>query len=139
MAGVDSIKPFPNDKKAIMPKKKKKGKKEKTGSASPELEDEEPSEEQPFTEAEVSHGQSNLEAFTTAGLAAECCLTIMDTENISKQVSLGCVIRGRAHDKLLSEDIVSMAVAIVKDQMAKIIIPVVECLGGDSESGVDSR
>ena len=87
MVGVDNINPFPDDKKAVATKKKKKGKKESTGSKSPELDEEEPSQEVALTDAEAQHGQQLLEAFRSAGVAAECCLTIIDTENLPKQVS----------------------------------------------------
>jgi cohesin loading factor subunit SCC2 len=96
MAGLDNINPFPNDKKTVAVKKKKKGKKEKTGSKSPEVDEEEPAQELAFTEAEAQHGQQLLDAFRSGALAAECCLTIMDTENIPKQVSPGICSRFKA-------------------------------------------
>jgi hypothetical protein len=34
---------------------------------------------------------------------------------------------------MYSEDLLSLAVSLTKDQMAKVIFPVVTCLSGDSE------
>lgn len=88
LAGVEGIDPFPSDTQAAQRKKtKSKTRKEKDETGSPDLEDAlEGSQE--ITEFEVEEGQTRLTTLKRAVLAAECVLAIVDTEGLSKQVSV---------------------------------------------------
>lgn len=95
LTGLDSLTPFENDKKASAAQKKTKSKKdrEKKGSKSPEAaatalhDDGEEAVTAALTSEEVHQKEGVLEAFARAGLAAECCLTLLDTDGLPKHVS----------------------------------------------------
>jgi cohesin loading factor subunit SCC2 len=95
MTGLDALTPFENDKKATVAKKKVKTKKdkEKKGSKSPEVEAADLREEEgtataaELTTEEIQQKEAVIEAYARAGLAAECCLTLLDTDGMPKHVS----------------------------------------------------
>jgi len=140
MTGPDVLAPFDHDKKATVAKKKGKAKKEKEkkGSKSPEAEAVDLKEEEEVSTAELTAGELQqkeavLDAHARAGLAAECCLTLLDTDGLPKHVSCSHYVLDLVDVQLLSEEILTIAVAVVKDTLAKVLIPVVEALGGSSQ------
>ncbi|RSH84025.1 Sister chromatid cohesion protein 2 [Saitozyma podzolica] len=124
MREMETAVPFPEDKRAVAngdkAKKGKKGKGKK-GSQSPERESVEIGDDGgELAEDELAAHDEVLRGIGTAGLAAECCLVIFDGEGISKT--------------LYSEDLLSTCVAVVKDEMTKVIFPVMEGLAGEKVS-----
>ncbi|WVQ82810.1 hypothetical protein IAT38_004942 [Cryptococcus sp. DSM 104549] len=115
---------FPEDRKAVAAsvteekgkKKKAKGKKDSTSSptrASPEggASEDKPSEEMTAAcELALTRAKSGV-------AAAECCLALLDSDGLSKQV--------------YSEDLLTACVGMIKDQVDKIVIPIVQGLAGD--------
>ena len=97
MVQGDGLVVFPNDKKNATAEKAKKGKgakgkaaKSKSLSASAKDQEEASEKEEAGygnPEEKVHQGEYRLATLRSAGLAAECCLVIMDTEGLSKQAS----------------------------------------------------
>jgi cohesin loading factor subunit SCC2 len=132
MRDAEEVDPFPSSgRKAVVagnpsPKKKKGGKKAKDGQdleASPSLD---------MTEEELEKGSLTLRIMKTAAASAVCCLTILDSKTMPKQVSQ-YYPRMLLTIQLYSEDLLLSAVKTVRDQMTKVIFPVVEGLAGESE------
>ena len=141
----EGVLPFPSDRKAMAQdkdekgKSKKKGKKSKgSGSKSPELD----SQETNGTEGEVideeteQKGEAALKAISAAAGAAECCLAVLDGEGLSKPVSLPIASFEMpemiADAQLYSEDLLSLAVSLLRSQTNNAIFPTVEGMAGES-------
>lgn len=86
LTGLEGIEPFPFDRQAPSKKKGKgKVKKEKAEDKTPEVE-EAGGASQEASEMEIEEGEDRLQLFRRGGSAAECVLTLLDTEGLSKQV-----------------------------------------------------
>lgn len=134
MREIDEITVFDEPKNVEVKKTVKVGKGKKN-SKSPEL----PSDETPVkAEVELSedqvHGlEGDLQKIASAGIAAACVLTLLDLDGLPKQVCRRCYWKNKLTGQMYSEDLLSLAVSLTKDQLSGVIFPVVSCLGGDSE------
>lgn len=133
MREAEGLDAFPSDMRAVVTdkdkvKKGKKGRKGK-GSASPEGEESQEVTEG-LTEEVERKGEYMLKVVAEAAGAVECCLIILDGEDLSKQVSMSF---SRADEQLYSEDLMSLAVGLLRDQMSKVVFPIVEGMAGESE------
>ncbi|EAL23165.1 hypothetical protein CNBA5100 [Cryptococcus deneoformans B-3501A] len=116
---------FPDDRKAINVDekfKKKKGK-SKTGSVSPlkpvnafKNEGQDLEEEIPHTR--MAQCEETLLRLRRGVAAAECCFVLLDSEGLSKQV--------------YSEDLLSTCVQMIKEQLAQVVVPVLQGMAGES-------
>ncbi|WVR03096.1 hypothetical protein IAU60_000086 [Kwoniella sp. DSM 27419] len=68
----------------------------------------------------LQHHESLVARARDGVAAAECCLTLLNTEGLSKQ--------------MYSEDLLSASVSIIKDQMEKVILPIIGAMAGDKVS-----
>ena len=98
LSGLETLDPFPSDKKVVQSKRKKgkakKEKEDKEPKSSADPEDEEMDDAvHHMTEEDIREGVAVLERMKHAGLAAECVLTILNTEDLSKHVRLTCLYR----------------------------------------------
>nr|KIR48435.1 cohesin loading factor subunit SCC2 [Cryptococcus bacillisporus CA1280] len=115
---------FPEDRKAAIVDetgKKKKGK-SKTGSVSPlksvnafKSEGQDLEEEIPQTR--MATCDEALLRLRRGVAAAECCFVLLDSEGLSKQV--------------YSEDLLSICVQMVKEQLAQVIVPILQGMAGE--------
>ncbi|KIR53758.1 cohesin loading factor subunit SCC2 [Cryptococcus gattii Ru294] len=115
---------FPEDRKAAIVDetgKKKKGK-SKTGSVSPlkpvnafKSEGQDVEEEIPQTR--MATCDEALLRLRRGVAAAECCFVLLDSEGLSKQV--------------YSEDLLSICVQMVKEQLAQVIVPILQGMAGE--------
>ena len=91
LSGLETLNPFPSDKKAVQSKKKKGKAKKETEDMEPKSSAEQGDEDMDgavldLTEQDIREATAVLERMEHAGLAAECVLTILDTEDLSKNV-----------------------------------------------------
>ncbi|KAK1921174.1 hypothetical protein DB88DRAFT_92041 [Papiliotrema laurentii] len=126
LSGLETLNPFSSDKKAVQSKKKKGKAKKETEDMEPKSSAEQGDEDMDgavldLTEQDIREATAVLERMKHAGLAAECVLTILDTEDLSKN--------------LLSEDLLSMAVNVSQGNITTVIIPVVEALSSEKIPG----
>lgn len=117
MNETDELEVFPNNgrKTVINGSPTKKGKKSR------KVEDE-PKDDTPdiqLTEDEVLQAEERLTTMSTAAAAALCVLVVLDSDGLPKQ--------------LYSEDLLSLAVTTIRDEMTKVLFPVIEGLAGESE------
>jgi cohesin loading factor subunit SCC2 len=138
MREADEIDVFVELKKvdAVAAGKKIKGVKGKKGSKSPDLLDEaEVKEEVELSDDSVRRLEGELQKVATAGVAAAAVLALLDLEGLSKQVSclVSFVLFTDTDPQMYSEDLLSSAVSVTKDQMTKVVFPVVSGLNGESE------
>ncbi|KIR30957.1 cohesin loading factor subunit SCC2 [Cryptococcus deuterogattii LA55] len=115
---------FPEDRKAAIVDetgKKKKGK-SKTGSVSPlkpvnafKSEGQDLEEEIPQTRMATCH--EALLRLRRGVAAAECCFVLLDSEGLTRQV--------------YSEDLLSTCVQMVKEQLAQVIVPILQGMAGE--------
>ncbi|WVQ94119.1 hypothetical protein IAU59_001197 [Kwoniella sp. CBS 9459] len=125
MRDAENITVFPDDRKAAAASRdedgmsKGKKKKSKSGSKkdgrSPGLDGSE-DEEDLISEDKLKQHEERLDTVRAGVAAAECCLILFDSEGLSKQ--------------MLSEDLLSTSVTVVKDQLEKVIYPIIEGLAG---------
>jgi cohesin loading factor subunit SCC2 len=116
MRDAEGVNPFPdNGRKAVVnPSPKKGGKKGgKKGAGGPSMD----TPELEMTAEEQDTGDSALEVMKVASTAAFCILAILSYRTTPKQ--------------LYSEDLLSLAVTTIRNQMTNIIFPVVEALAGE--------
>jgi cohesin loading factor subunit SCC2 len=62
-------------------------------------------------------------------LAAECCISILSSDRLPKQVRHRMVTQGNnltTHSQVYSEELISTCFSVVKDQLSKIVYPFVE-------------
>lgn len=119
MRDAQDVIPFPDDGKRIVvqrttsPKKKKGSKANENGhehEATPEIE---------MSQQEVQQSECMLERMARASIAALCCLIVFASHGLPKQ--------------LYSEDILALAVTTVREEMTKVLFPIIEGLAGESE------
>ena len=132
MREIEEITVFDEPKRVEKKPKVTKGKK---SSKSPDMEEEEPAKEEvELSEEKVAALEEDLQRAANAGIAAAAVLTLLDLEGLPKQVSRPMLRSyGFADWQMYSEDLLSLAVSLTKDQMTKVIFPIVACLSGDSE------
>lgn len=121
---VDGTSAFPEDRKAVIVDEKFKKKKGKsmTGSVSPlkpviasKSEGQDFEEEIPQTR--MAQCEEALLRLRRGVAAAECCFVLLDSEGLSKQV--------------YSEDLLSTCVQMVKEQLAQVIVPILQGMAGE--------
>ncbi|EIW73035.1 hypothetical protein TREMEDRAFT_59198 [Tremella mesenterica DSM 1558] len=132
---VEDIVIFPDDVSANMKAKGKggKAKRGKKSSKSPEkdVNDTMPDSQQSTNRASPTSDEMmtserldklghDLKLIEAGGLAAQCCLLILDSEGLPKP--------------LYSEDMISASIRVVKDQITKVILPLVHGLAGGKSS-----
>jgi len=137
MREIDEITVFDEPKNVEIKKMVKVGKGKKN-SKSPELgSDETPVKtEVDLSEDQVDRVEADLQKIANAGIAAASVLTLLDLEGLPKQVCHRCYWKNKLTSQMYSEDLLSLAVSLTKDQLSRVIFPVVSCLGGDSECDI---
>lgn len=117
MNETDELEIFPNNgrKTVINGSPTKKGKKSKK--VDDETKDDTPDIQ--LTDGEVLQAEERLTTMSTAAAAALCVLVVLDSDGLPKQ--------------LYSEDLLSLAVTTIRDEMTKVLFPVIEGLAGESE------
>lgn len=131
LVDAETLNPFPNNGSKTTvnanpsPRKKKSSKKD-----AGEDRDAEPTPEQAMTEDELDSAEQRLATMMTAASAALCVLAVLDCDTLPKHVG-GLVFVPRLTLQLYSEDLLQVAVQTVRDQMAKVLFPVVEGLAGE--------
>lgn len=113
----DELEVFPNNgrKTVVNGSPNKKGKKSKKA-------DDEPKDDTPdvqLSEDEILQAEEKLAKMSTAAAAALCVLAVLDSDGLPKQ--------------LYSEDLLSLAVTTIRDEMTKVLFPVIEGLAGESK------
>ena len=76
--------------------------------------------------------EAALSKVWTGGLSAECCLLLLDSEGLSKQVRVCWRKSSLTRRQLFSEDLLSTCASIIKEQTLKTVFSVIEGLAGDS-------
>ncbi|WVO15130.1 hypothetical protein L204_102774 [Cryptococcus depauperatus] len=106
---------FPEDRKAVIIIEEKSRRGKRGSGSSPPIEDSK--EKLPVG---VGMCEVNLAKMKGGAAAAECCLTLLDSMGLSKQV--------------YSEDMLSTCVQMIKEQFVQIIMPVLHGLAGEKIS-----
>ncbi|ORX35130.1 hypothetical protein BD324DRAFT_633983 [Kockovaella imperatae] len=113
---------FPSDTKVniarVKPVKSSRKKKSGSNSRSPEADVDMPVESvEEMTDKEMQDADAKLLTVQSAGIAAACCVTVLDTDGLPKH--------------LLSEEVLSVSVGIIRQLLDTVLIPAVEALAGE--------
>ncbi|WWC57550.1 uncharacterized protein I303_100082 [Kwoniella dejecticola CBS 10117] len=117
---VESLVAFPEDRKAIAAESEEEGKMKKEKKSQNKEINEHDESEDVLSEKSLATHESVLSRARDGVVAAECVLVLLDSEGLSKQ--------------MYSEDLLSISVSVVKEQMEKIVFPVVEGMAGEKIS-----
>jgi cohesin loading factor subunit SCC2 len=131
---------FPDDKKASsVGEKGKKGGRKAKGQKDTKSQSHEEVGAQELGDKDGQIGENEMQAHEMAlarmykaALAAECCLTALSSEGLSKPVSAAKPGSIADYAQLYSEDLLSTCVGMLKDELAKVVFPVMEGLAGES-------